>query len=311
MMRCPMCDAATTADADTCPAGHLLEDAAGVIRLLPSDLRAAVDALEADVATWRLEQGRTALPRSALRELPFGDAVAGDAEWKLRRADLRLVRRVIGRRTGVCGGPVRVLDIGAWNGWLAARLAVDGHAVTAFDLFAGPDALGARHVMPGRWRAVQGDPTVPERMGERFDVVILDRCLTFQPDPAAAVRAAAGVAVGGGLVIATGIAVPDDPELARLRLEAERLAFRARFGRDLLLRPAGGVADDAFLAAIRGVGMRLHDHPFLRMANVRAVVDRTRPRHLYGRPPVTTTCASSPCVTRSGGSPIATRPGSR
>lgn len=281
-MRCPTCEATTAPDDPTCPAGHPLEDEAGVIRLLPSDLRAEVDALEADVARWREEQGRSALPRSALRELPFGDAVVGDAEWKLRRADLRLVRRLLGERSRATGRSPRVLDIGAWNGWLAARLASDGHAVTALDLFAGPDALGSRHLMPGRWRAVQADPMDPARLGERFDVVILDRCLTFQPDPAAAVRAAASVTDGDGLVIATGIAVPRDPELTRLRLDGERVAFRARFGRDLLLRPAAGVADGPFLEAVAATGMRLRDHPFLRIANVRAMVDGTRPRHRYG-----------------------------
>jgi SAM-dependent methyltransferase len=281
-MRCPTCEATASPDGATCPAGHALDDEAGVIRLLPPDLRAEVDALEADVATWRREQGRSALPRSALRELPFGDAVAGDPEWKLRRADLRLVRRLLGGRRSAAGGPLRVLDIGAWNGWLSARLASDGHAVTALDLFAGPDALGARHVMPGRWRAVQADPMDPARLGESFDAVILDRCLTFQPDPAAAVRAAASVTDSGGLVIATGIAVPGDPELVRLRLDAERVAFRARFGRDLLLRPAGGVADASFLEAVERTGMRLRDHPFLRIANVRALVDGTRPRHRFG-----------------------------
>lgn len=281
-MRCPTCETATPADQPVCPAGHVLEDDAGVIRLLPPDLRAEVETLEAHVAAWRREQGRRALPRSALRDLPFGDAVAGDAEWKLRRADLRLVRRLLRGRVGAAGGPLRVLDIGAWNGWLSARLASDGHAVTALDLFAGPDALGARHLMPGRWRAVQADPLDPGRLGERFDVVILDRCLAFQPDPATAVRAAAGVTEPGGLVISTGIAVSGDPELARLRLEAERLAFRARYGRDLLLRPAGGVVDEGFIASLTRTGMRFHDQPFLRMANVRALVDRSRPRHRYG-----------------------------
>lgn len=281
-MRCPTCEVTAAPEAEACPAGHPLEDDAGVIRLLAPALRAEVDRLEADVATWRAEQGRETLPRAALRELPFGAAVARDPEWKLRRADLRLVRRMLSGRSGPGGRVLRILDIGAWNGWLSARLAADGHAVTALDLFAGPDALGARHVMPGRWRAVQADPVDPGRLGETFDVVILDRCLAFQPDPAVAVRAAAAVTERGGLVVATGIAVPGDPEMARLRLESERIAFRARFGRDLLLRSAGGVADPAFIGRVAATGMRFRDHPFLRIANVRARVDGSRPRHRYG-----------------------------
>lgn len=281
-MRCPTCEIHAAPDAADCPAGHPLADDAGVIRLLPPALRDEVDALEADVAVWRREQGRRSLPGRALAELPFGDAVDGDVEWRLRRADLRLVRRLLAGRQGPGGAPLRVLDIGAWNGWLSARLASDGRTATAVDLFAGPDALGTRHHFPGTWRAVQADPMDPGALGERFDVVILDRCLAFQPDPVGAVRAAAAVTEAGGLVLATGILVHGDPEMAALRLEGERLAFRARFGRDLLLRPTTGTLDAAVLQGLEEAGMRFRDHPFLRIANIRAMVDHGRPRHRYG-----------------------------
>ena len=281
-MRCPTCDRNAAPDADTCPAGHVLADDAGVIRLLPADLRDRVAALEAAVTVWRREQGRMPLPAPALRDLPFGEAVRRDHEWKLRRADLSLVRRLLHGRRSAAGGALRILDVGAWNGWLSARLASDGHAATALDLFAGPDALGARHQLPGDWRAVQADPTDLGRLGDRFDVVILDRCLSFQPDPAAAVRGAVAVTEPGGVVIATGLTFPGDPELAATRLEAERAAFRVRCGTDLLLRPARGVLTEVDAAELSAAGMRLRDHPFLRIANIRARVDAGRPRHRYG-----------------------------
>lgn len=263
--------------------GHPLVDDAGVIRLLPADLAARVAELESCVAIWRAEQGRSALPRAALRLLPEGDAVADDHEWRLRRADLALVRQLLaGRAPAHHGTQLRILDIGAWNGWLSARLAADGHAATALDLFAGPDALGARHHLPGVWRAVQADPLDPAVLGERFDIVILDRCLAFQPDPVAAVASATGVLDPGGLLVVTGIAVHADPELVALRLEAERVAFRARFGMDLLLRPAAGVLTADALGALHAAGLALRDHPFLRIANLRARVDANRPRHRYG-----------------------------
>jgi len=282
-MRCPICDRSADPGVTDCPAGHPLSDESGVIRLLPADLSAQVAALESCVAIWRADQGRSPLPRAALRHLPEGDAVAGDPEWRLRRADLALVRRQLaGRASAAHGKRLRILDIGAWNGWLSARLAADGHAATALDLFAGPDALGARHHLPGAWRAVQADPMDPAALGERFDVVILDRCLAFQPDPVAAVSAAAGVLDPGGLLIVTGIVVHADTELAALRLEAERVAFKARFGMDLLLRPSRGVLTGGHLAALRAVGLTVRDHPFLRIANIRAHVDVSRPVHRIG-----------------------------
>ncbi|MFN8621968.1 MAG: methyltransferase domain-containing protein [Chloroflexota bacterium] len=250
-----------------------------MIRLLDPDLRRRVDALEWAVTAWRRAQGRPAIPRGAYAELPFGPATDGDPEWRLRRADLRWIRQVLAGRPGTGGRALRVLDLGAWNGWLSTRLATDGHAVTGLDLFAGPDALGARLLMPGRWRAVQADPMDPAMLRERFDVVILDRCLAFQPDPVAALDAAASVVDPGGAVLVTGIALHRDPDAAGERLAAEREAFRARFGMDLLLRPTSGVLGRSELPALDRRGWRRSDHPFLRIANLRTRVDGRRPRN--------------------------------
>lgn len=283
-MRCPTCEGETSPGAIACAQGHVLAGPDGVIRLLPDGLAAQVHALETAVETWRREAGRTTVPVAAHGELPGGDAVRGDPEWRLRRADLALVRRLLAARRG--GGRaharLRVLDVGAWNGWLSARLSDDGHAATALDLFAGPAALGVRSQVAGDWRAVQGDPTDLARLGESFDVVIFDRCLGFQPDPVAALRSAIAVLAPGGSIIVTGIAIHPDLDRVRRRLDSERQAFRGRFGMELLLRPTAGVLDGAVLRQLGGLGMVVRDHPFLRIANVRARFDRTRPRHQYG-----------------------------
>ena len=86
----------------------------------------------------------------------------------------------------------------------------------------------------------------------------------------------------GGLLVVTGIAVHADAELAALRLEAERVAFKVRFGMDLLLRPSRGVLTDDDLVALRATGLTIRDHPFLRIANLRARLDASRPRHRIG-----------------------------
>ena len=139
-----------------------------------------------------------------------------------------------------------------------------------------------RAQVAGGWVAVQGDPMDLGRLGERFDVVILDRCIAFQPDPAAALRGALEALDGRGLVIVTGMAIHADPRPVRHRLDLEREAFRARFGMDLLLRPADGVLDRSHLRDLARLDLVVRDHPFLRMANVRARFDHSRPRHRYG-----------------------------
>jgi hypothetical protein len=84
------------------------------------------------------------------------------------------------------------------------------------------------------------------------------------------------------MVVVTGIVAHRDPAAAARRLRLERDAFRARSGFDMLLWEAPGVLDERDLAALGALGLRVADHPYLRLANLRARVDPRRPRQRYG-----------------------------
>ena len=276
-MRCPACETSAPAGAEACPEGHPLRDPAGVFVLLDPERQAEVAALEQAVAQWRAAQGHAPLPAAALPELPDGPHVAGELEWRLRRHDLDLVTDLLRSRSGL-----RILDVGAWNGWLSHRLSTMGHQVTATEVFAGHIALGAPWPMAVEWRRVQIEPTELDRLEETFDVVILDRCLQFFPDPADAMSHAMARVADGGSLIATGLMIHRSPAQVAARLAAEARRFRKRFGRDLLLRAARGFLDGGDLARMERAGLATHPYPRLRLANVRARIDRSRPEHRYG-----------------------------
>ncbi len=199
-------------------------------------------------------------------------------EWRLRRYDLEVIKGQMAGRSGQ-----RVLDVGAWNGWLSHRLAEAGHTVTAVDYFADADnGLGARRFYPTRWRAIQMDVRGLSLLDEQFDVVILNRCLAFFSDPAAYVEAARAQVAVGGLLLATGLQFFLSPEGKAREVEEERRRFQAQHGLELFLFPTRGYLDGADKARLEATGLRLHPYPQLWAANLKARLAPSRPRHGYG-----------------------------
>jgi SAM-dependent methyltransferase len=139
----------------------------------------------------------------------------------LRRADIRAT------------GPLRVLDLGAGNGWLAHRAAVAGAEALALDLRDDDvDGLGAvprPGGTPRIERVAASFDAIPIRDAQ-FDVVVFNASLHYAEDLALALREARRVARDGGRV-----AIIDSPfyasaeqgeaMVAEKRREAER-----RFG---------------------------------------------------------------------------------
>ena len=242
------------------------------------DRRGEVAALEQAVGQWRAAQGRPPLPASALPELPYGPMVGRDHEWRLRGHDLDLVTGLLTERPAS-----RVLDIGAWNGWLSHRLSMAGHDVTATDVFAGPLALGAPWPDPPRWRRVQLEAHELDRLEQTFDVVIVDRCLQFFPEPAEAMP------MIRRLIAANGNRHRDRPhridrsaDAVAGRVDAEARRFRRRWCA-FFLHAAKGYLDRTDLARLEAVGLATHQYGALRLANLRArSFDRSRPEHRYG-----------------------------
>jgi SAM-dependent methyltransferase len=263
-----------------CGNGHRHTCEAGVASLLRPDFAARLDAFLTPFTALREAEGKRRRETAAYPELPFGPAAEGDAgwrlEWRLRRYDLALVRRLApGWRR------LRVLDVGAWNGWLSHRLAELGHQVTAVDYFVDEhDGLRARRHYPSAWQAVQVDLDDLSILGETYDLVIVNRCLAFFGDPAAyAEHAKARVAPGGRLLI-TGLLFFRDVRAKQAGVRALREQYQSR-GFDFL-KPFKGFVDQGDEARLRALGFTLRLYPELWRANLLARVWGRRPRHMYG-----------------------------
>jgi SAM-dependent methyltransferase len=227
---------------------------------------------------FRAAEGKRLLDSTVYERLPDAPAVQKDFEWRLRRYDLAVIRRLLQKRP-----QQRVLDVGAWNGWLSHRLAAEGHLVTAIDYFTDRyDGLGARAFYSTTWQAIQMDLSDLSPLDQRFDMVILNRCLQFFSDPTQYMAQASAKVVPGGLMVATGLAFYQDAGVKAREVQALRDSYRRQYGMDIFLHPTRGYLDFGDHAQLAARGLQLHLYRQLLPANVKSLLWPTRPCYYYG-----------------------------
>jgi SAM-dependent methyltransferase len=176
-----------------------------------------------------------------------------------------------------------LLDVGAYNGWLSHRLALDGHRVTAVEYFDDElDGIGAHRFYPTRWRAIQLDLRDLSVLDERFDLVVVNRCVQFFPDPPAMAAHAFHRVADGGTMVLTGLEFFADPEVRIHNLR--RLVDRwSEHGLEPVI-PIKGYLDHGDRTRFRADGIELLPYPQLpmRIARLRSLLDRRRGEPLYG-----------------------------
>jgi SAM-dependent methyltransferase len=244
--------------------------------LLDDETAARLRAGEANLADWRTLRGHRIADPALLPRLP--EALAHEPEWRARVLDLAIVRRQLRGRS-------RVLDVGAYNGWLSNRLSEDGHDVTAAEVFGDAfDGIGARaHYPNARWAAVQCNLHDLSVLGETYDLVVINRCLAYFADPAGYVAHALQRVRPGGTLLATGLAFFRDPSRKIRSWDVEKAAFRARYGSELFfLHACKGFLTFDDRDALARVGLRFRVQARLLRTNVLSLVDRTWPRCGYG-----------------------------
>jgi 2-polyprenyl-3-methyl-5-hydroxy-6-metoxy-1,4-benzoquinol methylase len=250
----------------------------GVFVLVKPDFRRRLQQFNAHLEQYRTAEDKRLLDRDAYEQLPNAPAVKGNFEWRLRCYDLAVIQRLLRGRAHL-----RVLDVGAWNGWLSHQLAAAGHEVTAVDYFTDCfDGLGAHAFYSTTWQAVQMDLTDLSPLDQAFDVVVLNRCLQFFSDPVQYMAQAAAKVAPGGMLIATGLAFYKDPAAKARQVRTLQESYRRQYGSDLFLNPTKGYLDFGDRSRLMAGGVHFHLYRQLAPANLKSLFRPARPRYFFG-----------------------------
>ena len=277
-MRCPSCRETLDPEAYACPSGHVFKVNDGVLQLLEPGFASRLETFLDGFRTLRERDGRRIHDPSVFARLPFAAELRHDPEWRMRGYDLAVIRRLAAARP-----PGTALDIGAYNGWLSHRLALDGHQVTAVEYFVDEcDGIGAHRFYPTRWRPIQMDVRDLSVLDESFDLVVLNRCVQFAINPPAMVANAIERVADGGILIITGLEIFTDPVLRQRGVEA--LSERLRRNGIEPFVPIKGYLDHGDEEGFRSLGVDLRPYPQLRMriGRLRSRLDPRRGRPCFG-----------------------------
>jgi SAM-dependent methyltransferase len=147
---CPRCRTKlerTTPERFTCPQDGLeFWNVDGIWRFLLPESEAHYARFIRDYETIRAAEGRGGNSDKYYRALPFKDLSGHHkADWRIRARSFNvLVNKVLTRLQASLERSLKVLDLGAGNGWLSNRLAAQGDRVFAVDLLVNDqDGLGA------------------------------------------------------------------------------------------------------------------------------------------------------------------------
>ena len=170
-------------------------------------------------ATVRHSEGRGSADREYYLALPYADLSGRNAwQWKIRACTFDFfIRRVIEPEEKRLGRSLRILDVGAGNGWLSWRLRQRGHDAVPVDIFTDQrDGLGA---IPKYTElpAVAADFDQLPFGAETFDLIVYNASFHYSSDYRATLEQARHCLRAGGQ-----IAILDSP-LYQRRQDGERM----------------------------------------------------------------------------------------
>ena len=234
---CPRCQTPldrTSDDRFTCPKDGLeFWKVDGIWRFLLPESEAHYNRFIADYELIRRAEGRGSDSANYYRALPFKDLNnQRSSDWTIRARSFNvLVKNVLTRLQVPLERSLKILDLGAGNGWLSNRLAAQGDRVFAVDLLVNEqDGLGAWKNYEHAFTPLQAEFNHLPIMDGFADAVIFNASFHYSENYAETFREALRVISTKGLVV-----IMDSPVYRRgasgEKMVVEReTQFQAKYG---------------------------------------------------------------------------------
>jgi SAM-dependent methyltransferase len=244
MLRCPRCfdsigflpeKGAAEIECSTCESRLACEQ--GIWKALLPERAARYSKFVQDYESIRAAEGRGSNSDEYYLALPYRDLSGGlSAQWAIRARTFRYIeRKIMPRFTPLAHYRLRILDLGAGNGWMSYRLATEGHTPVAVDLLINErDGLGAaKHYeprLPSLFPRFQAELDNLPFADSQFDVVMFNASFHYSENYEGTLAEAIRCVRGGGTVVIADTPWYSDERSGAQMLEERRSLFIRRYG---------------------------------------------------------------------------------
>ncbi len=275
---CPNCRAEIDAQDLSCQNNHKFKYDDGVLILLEQNFAQKLSSYLNEFSQIRRSKWDGYLKPKDYPLLPYGDAVTGNVEWRLRQLDLEIILSLLRNRAGQS-----VLEIGPFNGWLTHRMAKLDLDITAIDYFIDDlDGLKTKKYYDGDWKSIQMDIRDLSIIDAQFDIILVNRCLQFFENPVEYFIGLKRKLNDNGIIILTGLLFFKNPIQKIKRLEKDKLDYIHKYNLSFIFVPFKGYLDFEDKQKLSSNNMELRHYLKLYKANLIALLNPTLPRHYYG-----------------------------
>jgi SAM-dependent methyltransferase len=185
----------------------------------------------------RAAEGRGSTQSEYYRNLPFKDISGRNSDqWAIRARTFRAMEHsIVAPLAALNQRPLRILDLGAGNGWMSYRLALRGHLPIAVDLLTNDrDGLGAAahyntHIHP-LFPRVQANLDRLPFASSVFDLVIFNASFHYSVNYDRTFAEAMRCTRPGGSVVIADTPWYAEEESGRRMVEEKRKRFFATYG---------------------------------------------------------------------------------
>jgi SAM-dependent methyltransferase len=188
LFACPACRSSleqTAPDELRCPVDGLrFSRVDGIWRFLLPERATLFERFIKDYEMVRRAEGRGSSDRAYYANLPYRDLSGRmSADWHIRAASFNAFIKGALLKAEARASSLRILDLGAGNGWLSNRLALRGHSVAAVDLNTNDfDGLGCYRFYDSVFTPVQAEFDHLPFADSSSDVVVFNASLHYTVD---------------------------------------------------------------------------------------------------------------------------------
>jgi SAM-dependent methyltransferase/uncharacterized protein YbaR (Trm112 family) len=234
---CPTCRARLEeidSEQQRCPMeGTIYRRESGIWRLLPPDRAAAFQRFITEYETVRRAEGWGASDANYYRALPFEDRTGRFRDlWRIRADNFRvLIDQVLEPIEARQRRALKIVDLGAGNGWLSYRLAQRGHCVAAFDVLLNDrDGLGAHQYYAAAFTPVQAEFDRLPLDAAQIDLVVFNGSLHYSVNYETTLREAGRVMRDDGRAVILDSPVYHDAHSGQRMAHEREARFEREFG---------------------------------------------------------------------------------